>query len=100
MYNNKPNQFFSISQSVDDSLGNTLSFVFANYSAFRNMWHQVRSLETDQPDHYLVEAHNLFYSDFSSPGGVDFNKICIDTEWHQHEQHYAKCSGTVILATH
>ncbi|RYU63336.1 hypothetical protein ERW51_18620 [Aliivibrio finisterrensis] len=90
MYNNKPNQFFSISQSVDDSLGNTLSFVFANYSAFRNMWYQVRSLETDQPDHYLVEAHNLFYADFSSPGGVDFNKLCIDTEWHQHEQQYAK----------
>ncbi|WP_340481446.1 hypothetical protein [Vibrio anguillarum] len=90
MYNNKPNQFFSISQSIDESLGNTLSFVFANYSAFRNMWSQVRTLETNQPDSYLADAHNLFYSDFSAPGGIDFNKICVGTEWHQHEQQYAK----------
>jgi hypothetical protein len=90
VYNNKPNQFFSISQSIDKSLGNTLSFVFANYSAFRNMWHQVRTLEASQSDSYLAEAHSLFYSDFSPPGGVDFNKICIGTEWHQHEQQYAK----------
>jgi len=90
VYKNKPNQFFAISQSIDYRLGDTLSFVWANYSAFRNMWCQVRGLKVETPENYLNEAHDLYYSDFDSPGGVDFKKMCIDTEWQKHEQEYAK----------
>lgn len=90
MYNNKPTQFFNISQKIDEKLGNTLSFIWANYAGFRDMWWQVRGFKVAFPETHIAQVNNKFFSGLPMPGGVDLDKMCIETEWHEHEQEYAK----------
>ncbi|CAH7015506.1 conserved hypothetical protein [Vibrio chagasii] len=90
MYNNKPTQFFSISQEIDEKLGDTLSFIWANYAGFRDMWWQVRGFKNAFPDTHVSKVNDKFFSGLPMPGGVDLNKMCLETEWQQHEQEYSK----------
>jgi len=89
-YNNKTPFFFSSTQSLDDELGRTLNFVWANYVSLRDMWWQVRGYKNSFPTQTVKELNNKFLSGLPNPGGIDLKDICINTEWSEHENEFCK----------
>lgn len=89
-YNNKTPFFFSSTQSLDDELGRTLNFIWANYVSLREMWWQVRGYKNSFPTQTVKELNNKFLSGLPSPGGIDLKDICVNTEWNEHENEFCK----------
>jgi hypothetical protein len=82
--------FFSASQSVDDQLGKTFSFIWASYAGLRELWWQVRGFNQNFPDLHISDIQDKFFSGLPLPGGVDLKHICIETEWNIHEEEFAR----------
>lgn len=90
MANNKTSFFFLSTQSLDEELGHTLNFVWANYVSLRDMWWQVRGYKASFPNQTVKELNNKFLSGLPNPGGIDLNSICVNTEWSEHENEFCK----------
>jgi len=89
-YNNKTPYFFSSTQNIDDTLGRTLNFVWANYVGLRDMWWQVRGFSNSFPSQNVKDINNKFLSGLPNSGGIDLKDICINTEWSEHENKFCK----------
>jgi hypothetical protein len=87
---NKPPFFFSASQSVDIQLGQIISFIWASYAGLRELWWQVRGFKSNFPDLHISEIENKFFGGLPIPGGIDLNKLCIQTDWTTHEEEFLK----------
>lgn len=82
--------FFSASQSVDDRLGKTFSFIWASYAGLRELWWQVRGFNNNFPDLHISDIQNKFFSGLPLPGSIDLKHICIETDWSIHEEEFSK----------
>jgi hypothetical protein len=87
---NKAPFFFTASQSVDNQLGETSSFIWASYAGLRELWWQVRGFKANFPTLHISDIENKFFGGLPIPGGVDLNKLCIETSWVQHEEEFLK----------
>jgi hypothetical protein len=90
MATNKPSFFFAASQSVDDHLGKTSSFIWASYAGLRELWWQVRGFKNNFPHLHISEIQNKFFSGLPLPGGIDIKHVCLDTDWATNEQEFSK----------
>lgn len=90
MPSSKPAFFFSSTQSVDDRLGDVFSFTWASYAGLRELWWQVRGFRTQFPELHIAEIERKFLSGLPMPGGIDLQRMCINTDWNYHEQEFAK----------
>jgi len=86
----KPSFFFFASQSVDDHLGKTSSFIWASYAGLRELWWQVRGFKENFPHLHISDIEKKFFSGLPLPGGIDLKNICIDTDWTAHELEFSK----------
>jgi hypothetical protein len=90
MPSSKPAFFFSATQSVDNRLGDTFSFIWASYAGLRELWWQVRGFKNQFPNMHISEIEMKFLSGLELPGGIDIKRMCLDTDWLTHEQEFAK----------
>lgn len=90
MPSSKPAFFFSATQSVDDRLGDTFSFIWASYAGLRELWWQVRGFHKEFPKLHIKEVEKKFLSGLSLPGGIDIQHMCLKTDWATHEQEFSK----------
>ena len=90
MPSSKPAFFFSATQSVDNRLGDVFSFIWGSYAGLRELWWQVRGFKTQFPDLHVSELKNKFLGGMSTPGGIDFQRLFINTDWPDHEKEFAK----------
>jgi hypothetical protein len=82
--------FFSASQSVDNNLGKTFSFIWASYAGLRELWWQVRGFNANFPSLHISDIEKKFFSGLPLPGGVDLKLLFIDSDWEQHEEEFSK----------
>jgi hypothetical protein len=85
-----PPFFFLSTQSVNRRLGDMFGFVWASYAGLRELWWQVRGFRAQFPDLHVDEVSAKFLSGLPLPGGIDLARICLRTEWAEHEQEFAK----------
>jgi hypothetical protein len=85
-----PPFFFLSTQSVNRRLGDMFGFVWASYAGLRELWWQVRGFRTQFPDLHVDDVSAKFLSGLPLPGGIDLDRICLRTEWPEHEQEFAK----------
>jgi hypothetical protein len=90
MPSSKPAFFFSSTQSVDNRLGDVFSFVWGNYAGLRELWWQVRGFNTQFPDRHISEIENKFLAGLPMPGGIDFQKLFVQTDWVEHEKEFTR----------
>lgn len=90
MSRSNPTFFFSATQSVHDRLGNVFSFIWASYAGLRELWWQVRGFQNEFPNIHINEIEKKFLSGLPMPGGPDLQRICLETDWLQHEQEFAR----------
>jgi hypothetical protein len=90
MPSSKPAFFFSSTQSVDDRLGDTFSFIWASFAGLRELWWQVRGFKAEFPDLHINQIRQKFVSGLPLPGGIDFDRMFLSKDWHVHEQEFAK----------
>ncbi len=89
-YNNKKSFFFLSTQNLDEELGHTLNFIWANYVSLRDMWWQVRGYNIAFPTQNIDNLNDKFLSGLPNPGRIDLKEICINTEWSIHENEFCK----------
>jgi len=89
-YNNKKPFFFLSTQNLDQELGHTLNFIWANYVSLRDMWWQVRGYNQAFPTQNIDNLNNKFLSGLPNPGKIDLKEVCINTEWFAHENEFCK----------
>jgi hypothetical protein len=82
--------FFSSTRSVDNRLGDVFSFIWGSYAGLRELWWQVRGFKTQFPDLHVSEVEDKFLAGMSTPGGIDFQRLFINTDWPDHEKEFAK----------
>jgi len=85
-----PPFFYPATHSVDRRLGDTFGFVWASYAGLRELWWQVRGFRSQFPDLHIDEVKSKFLSGLTLPGGIDLRRTCIETDWSQHEEEFAK----------
>ncbi|MFK4050622.1 hypothetical protein [Acinetobacter venetianus] len=90
MPSSKPAFFFSSTQSVDNRLGDIFNFIWGNYAGLRELWWQVRGLKTQFPNMHASDIKNKFLGGLPIPGGIDFKKLFIQTDWSEHEKEFAR----------
>jgi hypothetical protein len=90
MATNKPSFLFIASHSVDDRLGEVLSFIWANFAGLRELWWQVRGFSTQFPHLPLSDVEKKFMSGLPIPGGIDFRDMFTSRDWSRHEQEFAR----------
>jgi len=90
MSKSNPPFFFQATQSVDNRLGDSFGFVWASYAGLRELWWQVRGFRSQFPSLHIDEIKSKFLSGLSLPGGIDLAKVCLGTEWAEHEEEFGK----------
>lgn len=90
MGTSSPSYFFTETQSVDKRFGDTFGFIWASYAGLRDLWWQVRGFSTQFPGLHINEVRAKFFSGLPLPGGVDLQRVCLKTEWSEHEEEFAK----------
>ena len=85
-----PPFFFEATHSVDRRLGDTFGFVWASYAGLRELWWQVRGFHSQFPQLHIDEVKSKFLSGLTLPGGIDLRRTCLETDWSQHEDEFAK----------
>lgn len=85
-----PPFFFPSTQSVNARLGDTFGFVWASYAGLRELWWQVRGFSTQFQGIHIDEIKSKFLSGLPLPGGIDLRRVCLTTDWPQHEAEFAK----------
>lgn len=90
MPSSKPAFFFSATQSVDNRLGDVFSFIWASYAELRELWWQVRGFQNQFPELHINEIEKKFLSDLTIPGGIDLQRLFINTNWSDHEKEFSK----------
>ena len=90
MSKSNPPFFFHATQSVDNRLADSFGFIWASYAGLRELWWQVRGFRSQFPDVHVNEIKNKFLSGLPMPGGIDLAKLCLNTEWLEHEQEFGK----------
>lgn len=86
----KPAFLHSATQSVDDRLGHTFSFLWATYAGLKELWWQVRGFRGQFPKLHIKQIEEKFVFGLEVPGGIDFQHLFLETEWSNHEQGFAK----------
>lgn len=90
MATNKPSFLFLASHSVDDRLGEMLSFLWASFAGLRELWWQVRGFSAQFPYLPLSDVEKKFMSGLPIPGGIDFKDMFTSRDWARHEQEFAR----------
>ncbi len=85
-----PPFFFPATHSVDRRLGDTFGFIWASYAGLRELWWQVRGFRSQFPELHIDQVKSKFLSGLTLPGGIDIRRTCIETDWPQHEEEFAK----------
>ncbi len=85
-----PGFFFQSTQSVNNRLGDMFNFIWASYAGLREFWWQVRGFRHQFPDLHIDQVKTKFLSGLSLPGGIDLERMCLNTEWKAHEQEFGK----------
>lgn len=85
-----PPFFFEATHSVDRRLGDTFGFVWASYAGLRELWWQVRGFQAQFPELHIDVVKSKFLSGLTLPGGIDLRRTCLEIDWSQHEDEFAK----------
>lgn len=90
MSKSNPAFFFSSTQSVDDRLGDVFSFTWGSYAGLRELWWQVRGFQSQFPSLHISDIEKKFLSGLPMPGGIDFQRLFLKTNWNEHEKEFSK----------
>jgi hypothetical protein len=90
MPGNHPSFFFPSSQSVNARLGEMFGFTWSSYAGLRELWWQVRGFKAQFPQTTVDDLKAKFLGGIPLPGGIDLDKVCLQTPWDAHEAEFAK----------
>lgn len=90
MPSSKPAFFFSSTQSVDNRLGDIFSFIWGSYAGLRELWWQVRGFKSQFPGLHVSEIENKFLAGLPIPGGIDIQRLFVNTDWAEHEKEFSR----------
>lgn len=86
----KPPFFFTVTQSVDERLGDIFNFTWASYAGLRELWWQIRGFSGAHPDIGVNEIETKFIRRIPPPGRVDVRRMFLERSWEEHEQEFCK----------